>query len=134
MRFSRGARRCLKRLQKFCCGKNHCWPRRETIARDMGVSVRQVARYLAELSAENVLSSSRRRRSSAVYTLQPQMSSQMSSQDVLSSYIVLSEGNSKEKLKRLPPQMETQTRPIGYRYMTDEEYQADLAERQRLQA
>jgi hypothetical protein len=102
MHLSRGARHCLKTLQTFFCGKKTCWPRRETIAGEMGCTVRQVARYLAELRTENVLSVRRRPNSSSVYTLQAEMSSPMSSPDVLSVNVFT---EAKEvNLTRKPPQ------------------------------
>lgn len=85
MKLSRGARLCLKTLKdKFFRGKQTCWPKRETIAREMDVTVRQVCRYLAELRAENVLSVIRRPNTSCLFTLQAEMSSPMSSPNVLS--------------------------------------------------
>lgn len=79
MKLSRGARQFLKTMDWFFRGKETCWPSRKKLAEKHGCTVRQVARYLAELKGQNVLSSNRRCRSSAVYTLRTEMSLVMSS-------------------------------------------------------
>ena len=85
MKLSRGARECLSVMKtKWFKGKSECWPRRSKIAKELGVCVRQAARYLAELKDKNVLSVIRRPNTSAVYRLCAEMSSPMSSPNVLS--------------------------------------------------
>ena len=109
MRLSRGARKCLELMKrKFFKGKMECWPRRATIAREMdGISVRQVARYLAELKDKNVLSVNRRPNTSAIYILRVVMSSPMSSPNVLP---ILTE-KSFEVLNPPTPQAQSATEP-----------------------
>jgi hypothetical protein len=79
MALSRGARRCLKVLQSFLGGKNHCWPSQYTIAREMRCCLRTVGRHIEELRrAEIVVSTRKNRNTSYTYALRAEMSHRVS--------------------------------------------------------
>ncbi len=101
MNLSRGCRDYIKALRYFCRGKDHCWPRQGTIASRLGCSKRQVRRYQTEAKeAGNVLSVKRRPNSSAVYTLQAEMSTPMSTPNVHSVNKVFTEVKKAEEKAR----------------------------------
>ena len=57
---SPGAKLCYGRLLRYGGKKNHCWPAQETLARELGVSVPTVKRYLAELKTQRYIVARRR--------------------------------------------------------------------------
>lgn len=71
---SRGAQRCLQILQYYSRGKGYCWPAQSTLAEKLGVTVRQVKRYIRELKESGYVTSNQRPNTSCMYNLQIKIS------------------------------------------------------------
>jgi DNA-binding transcriptional regulator LsrR (DeoR family) len=69
VQLSNGALRCLEALKYYCRGKDNCWPKQETIAKQMGCSLRSVTRYIEELRVSGDVTSNRRPNTSCMYQL-----------------------------------------------------------------
>lgn len=55
-----GAKLCFARLLQYCGKNDYCFPRVETLAAELGVSERQVARYISELKENKLISVKRK--------------------------------------------------------------------------
>lgn len=72
---SRGAFRLLEALKVYARGKDHCFPLQKTLATRLKVTTRTVRRWLIELEAAGAVSWRRRTKTSAVYTVNPNVRS-----------------------------------------------------------
>jgi hypothetical protein len=64
---SHGAKLCFGRLMQFAGRNDHCFPDQETLAEEVGVSVRTIQEYLAELESKPYIESQRRGRGNVYY-------------------------------------------------------------------
>jgi hypothetical protein len=58
---SPGAKLCYGRLLRFAGKRGYCWPSTETLASELGVSLSQAKRYLAELKGDRFITVEHRR-------------------------------------------------------------------------
>ena len=54
-KLSMGAKLCYGRIIKYCGKNGYCYPKQETVAKELGISRSQVTRYLKELTKEKFI-------------------------------------------------------------------------------
>lgn len=64
-----GARLLYAQLDSMAAFRGECNPKEETLARQLGVAVRSVSRFVRELKTANFVTVTKTRRSAAVFTL-----------------------------------------------------------------